>query len=68
MKIVTWEFVRDADGTYSVFCDGERLGQSITEKWFAEEICVRWGFCGSEYVEINRQIQIAGLATLRLTY
>jgi hypothetical protein len=66
MKPVTWEFVRDADGTYSVYRDGELLGRSMAERWFAEEICVRWGFCGSEYVEISRQIESNGHATIAL--
>jgi hypothetical protein len=66
MKPNIWEFVRDADGTYSVFHRGELLRQSIPERWFAEEICVTWGFCGSEYLEINRQIERRGRATITL--
>jgi len=68
MKTVTWEFVRNRDGTYSLLRDGELLRKSIPEKWFAEEICVRWGFCGSEYVEINQQIESTGRATITLHY
>jgi len=56
------EFVRDPDGTYSVFRGGELLRDSIPEGWFAETICVTWGFCGSEFVEINRQIESTGRA------
>ena len=66
MKPNTWEFVRDADGTCSVFHRGELLRKSIPERWFAEEICVKWGFCGSEFVEINRQIELSGRAILTL--
>ena len=65
---VTWEFLREVDGTYSVFRSGELLSQSIPEKWFAETICVTWGFCGSEYIEINRQIEMTGRATITFTY
>jgi hypothetical protein len=66
MKPNTWEFVRGADGTYSVFHRGELQRKSIPERWFAETICTRWGFCGSEYVEINRQIESTGRATITL--
>jgi hypothetical protein len=44
MKPNTWEFVRDADGIYSVFHRGELVRGSIPERWFAEEICVTWDF------------------------
>jgi hypothetical protein len=64
MKPNTWEFVRDADGAFSVFHHGELLQQSIPKGWFAEEICVKWGFCGSE--KINRQIENTGRATITL--
>jgi len=68
MKPVIWDFVRDADGTYSVFCRGQLMRKSIPERWFAETICAKWGFCGSEYVEINRQIESTGRATINLSY
>jgi hypothetical protein len=60
------EFVRDPDGTYSVSHRGVLQRKSIPERWFAETICVSWGFCGSEYVEINRQIESTGRATITL--
>lgn len=66
MKPNTWEFVRDGDGTYSVFHRGELLRQSIPERWFAEEICVKWGFCQPEATEIRRQIELRGRATITL--
>jgi hypothetical protein len=66
MKPDTWEFVRDADGTYSVFHHGELLRRSIPERWFEEEICNKWGFCQSEYAEINRQIEMSGRAVIVL--
>jgi len=66
MKQNTWEFVRDDDGTYSVFHRGELLRGSIPERWFEREVCVRWGFCQSELVEIQRQIAVSGRATITL--
>jgi hypothetical protein len=66
MKPNTWEFVRDTDGTYSVSHRGELLRQSIPEQWFAEEICVKWGFCQSEADEILRQIELHGRASITL--
>jgi hypothetical protein len=66
MKSNTWEFVRDADNTYSVFYGGELLRQCIPEQWFAHEIYVSWGFCQSECYEIQRQIETAGCAIMTL--
>jgi hypothetical protein len=66
MKPNTWEFVRDTDGTYSVFHCGELLRRSIPKRWFAEEICVKWGFCQPEATEILRQIELHGRASITL--
>src|ERR1700733_9945342 len=66
IKSNTWEFVRDADGTYSVFHGDELLRRSIPERWFLEEICVKWGFCQSEATEILRQIELHGRASFTL--
>jgi hypothetical protein len=53
--------------TYSVFHRGELLHRSIPERWFAEEICVKWGFCQPEAAEIRRQIELHGRATITLS-
>lgn len=66
MKPNNWEFVRDADGTYSVFHRGELQRKSIPGKWFAETICVRWGFCQPEATEILRQLELHGRASITL--
>jgi hypothetical protein len=43
------ELVKRPDGTFDIFVNGTLHRGEIEEKWLPEELCVRFGFCGSEY-------------------
>jgi hypothetical protein len=57
----TLELARREDGSFDLFLNAE-LSLSIQEKWLAEEICVRYGFCGHEYDEFLREVKQLGRA------
>ena len=57
MKLKIWEFLRKPDGTYAVSRNGELLSDSIPEKSFEWEICVRYGFCGRECRQICEHLK-----------
>jgi hypothetical protein len=52
-----WEFLRKTDGTYAVSRNSELLFDSIPEKLFEWEICVRYGFCGGECRQICEHLK-----------
>ncbi len=58
-----WEFIRNEDGTFAVFRNGQLLRQSIPEKWFYRQICVEYGFCGPECEDIRIEISKSGKCT-----
>jgi hypothetical protein len=64
MKPIGWEFVRREDGTYAVFHKGKLLKENIRERWFYEQICADYGFCGEEAAAIRRQIDESEKCTL----
>lgn len=66
MKPNSWEFVRREDGTYAVSHKGKLLKENIPERWFYEQICIDYGFCGEESAEIRRQIGESGKCTIVL--
>ena len=57
MKPNIWEFVRKPDGTYAVSRSGELLSDSIPERSFEWETCVRYGFCGWECRQICEHLE-----------
>jgi hypothetical protein len=59
-----WEFVRRDDGSYAVLHNGKLLADSIPEEWKENEFCVRFGFCGPEYEQIERQLRQSGKCIL----
>jgi len=61
-----WEFVKDEDGTYSVFHRRKQLASKIPEAWFEAQLCHDYGFCGAEADEIRRKITECGKCTLVL--
>ena len=60
-----WEFLRKPDGTYAVSHNGNLLSDSIPEKWFKNQICEHYGFCGKEYHEIRGQLDSSGKCKTR---
>jgi hypothetical protein len=67
MKHNIWEFLRKADGTYSVTHDGKLLADSIPEKWLATQICEEYGFCGQESQYICTELYRSGMCTVDLS-
>lgn len=62
---IALDVVKNADGSYEVFFNGEQVRSGAPEKWLGTELCARYGFCGEEYKEILRQLNESGRATLR---
>ena len=50
------EVVRTDNGTFDLFLNGKLDRKHIPEKWFNEELCVRFGFCGEEYDSILNEL------------
>ena len=55
------------DGTYDLFLNDGADRFAIPEKWLAEELCGRFGFCGEEYDSILRELNQTGRAKLTLS-
>ena len=62
-----WEFLRKPDGTYAVSHNGKLLSDSIPEKWFENQICEQYGFCGREYQDILEQLDRSEKCTVDLS-
>ena len=60
---ITLEVLKNEDGTYEVFFKGELVRSCVQERWLNQEVC-RYGFCGSEYDAIVRQLNESGRATV----
>jgi hypothetical protein len=67
MKSNIWEFLKKPDGTYAVSHNGKLLSDSIPEKWFENQICEHYGFCGREYQEIRGQLDRSRKCTVELS-
>jgi hypothetical protein len=61
---VTLEVLRNPDGTYEIFFNGEHARSSVPEQWLNEELCVRYGFCGAEYDSIIQDLREHGKAAV----
>ncbi|MFZ0955666.1 MAG: hypothetical protein WAN60_04945 [Candidatus Sulfotelmatobacter sp.] len=61
MKPNVWQFVRKDEGTFEIFHKGRLLKTAIPEKWL-ESALAEYGFCGHEYHEIRRQLDLRGRA------
>ncbi|HLW85709.1 MAG TPA: hypothetical protein VKR60_10885 [Candidatus Sulfotelmatobacter sp.] len=61
MKLHVWKIVRKDDGTFEIFHKGNLLKTSIPEKWL-EAGLAEYGFCGQEYHDIRRQLELHGRA------
>jgi hypothetical protein len=65
MKPNLWEIVRKDDGNFEIFQKGKLLKASIPEKWL-EAGLAEYGFCGQEYHDIRRQLELRGRAKMVL--
>jgi len=60
------ELVKRADGNFDLFVDGTLHRGDIEERWLPEEVCVRFGFCGSEYDAMLLEVNESGRS--KVTY
>jgi hypothetical protein len=65
MKQNAWQIVKKDDGTFSISHRCNLLRDSIPEKWLEQELA-RYGFCGEEYHQICRDIELRGRADILL--
>ncbi len=65
MKLDVWKFVRKEDGTFAILHKGQILKTSIPEQWLESELA-KHGFCGQEYHDIRRQLELHGRAEVTL--
>lgn len=61
---VVLEVVKTDDETFDLFLNGKPDRRRIPERWLADEICVRFGFCGEEYASILRDVKQNGRAAV----
>lgn len=54
------EVIKRNDGTFDILLNHRLDRKRIPERWLADEICVRFGFCGEEYDSILREIDQDG--------
>ena len=59
-KFTVLELVKRADGIFDLFVNGTLHRGDIEERWLPEELCVRFGFCGSEYDAILLEANESG--------
>ena len=56
------EVLKNEDCTYDVLPNGELVCSRVQERWLEQEVCVRYGFCGSEFEAIRQQLNESGRA------
>jgi len=59
-KFTVLELVKRANGIFDLFVNGTLHRGDIEERWLPEELCVRFGFCGSEYDAILLEANESG--------
>jgi hypothetical protein len=52
--------------TFDVLRNGEIAYTGISERTLNEVLCVRWGYCGSEFEEILQEVRSVGQKTVLL--
>ncbi len=65
MKPNVWEVVRKDDGTFEIFHQGNLIKARLPEKWL-EAGLAEYGFCGQEYHDILRQLELHSRAEMVL--
>ena len=58
------EVIKRDDGTFDLFLNRKLDRNRIPETGLPDELCVRFGFCGSEYDSILRKVNRNGRATV----
>jgi hypothetical protein len=57
---MVFELVKKADGIFDLFVNGTLHRGQIEERWLPEELCVRFGLCGSEDDAILLEVKVSG--------
>jgi hypothetical protein len=60
------EIVKNQDGTFEFFLDRERMHSGMSLRSLEEELCVRFGYCGQEFVSILEEVERDGRKTMLL--
>ena len=58
------EVVKRHAGTFDLFLNRKLDRNLVSETWLAEELCVRFGFCGEECDSILRDVNQASRNTV----
>jgi len=66
MKDTVLEVVKRDDGNFDLFLNHKLDHSQTPESSIPEWRCVRFGFCGDEYVSILREVELNGRATIIL--
>lgn len=54
------EVVKRLDGTFDLFLNRKLFRGQIHPDGLPEELCVRFGYCGQEYITILREVEQTG--------
>jgi hypothetical protein len=65
LKPDIWEIVRREDGSFDMFHKGALVHSAIPDRWLEDQVGEH-GFCGQEYLNIRRQLDESGKATISL--
>jgi hypothetical protein len=65
VKPNTWEFVRNADGSFAILHRGEKRSDNIPARWLEAE-CGKFGFCGQEFRKIREALTNSDKHTITL--
>jgi len=58
------EVVANGDGTFEIIRNQRIVGTNVGERWLADELCGKYGFCGKEFDGIMRQLTENGRANI----
>lgn len=54
------EVVKRQDGTFDLFLNRKLYRGQISPDGLPEQLCVRFGYCGKEYMSILREVEQTG--------
>jgi hypothetical protein len=60
------EVIKRPDGAFDLYTNRELECEGIEEKWLADVLCVRFGYCGEEYDAIINELNQNSRITLPL--
>lgn len=60
------QIAKNNDGTFDLLSGGKQTHAGISERSLNEELCVRYGYCGQEFISILDEVNSKGRKTLFL--